>query len=490
MGTRDFDNDATHRRHGSHRRPHGADKTRTDGPHEEPTNSRRGSLSTPQRDIGRGTSDYDDELTNASSGMGDFLDSLEGLNIGPCHESTGGRLDNSKNGVWHEGGIHPREEQRQKRREHEEHGHKETGPGEHRRKEHRHKEPDPGEHRHREPGHKEPGHGEHRHREPDHGEHRHKEHRHGELHHKEHRHGEHRHGNHRHEEHDIGCRMTEGELTGKQKLYESALLPFHEKSGSRYPCKQSEIDFHHNFVFAKPNKGPFVSAMQATQEVMRWNDEKRAPPWEELDIIRRLTIAVHDAEKNRLFSPDLLIKTFADLDRIFFEGRLRGHVVVRWVDTIVKKRHTTLGHTVFHHRQPGQCSIEMNAEAILLQKWSHRDAKKSVATMFGVLLHEMCHAYAFVRCPYEKRDGPDGHGEHFQTKIGVIHDRAIRILGTLAIFDWQPYKQQHFLPKEGEKGRKEGTRVRIDDGKRPGGTGTGMEGQGRGTRKGTGCVVM
>lgn len=434
MGSRDFDNDAPRHRHGSHRKPHGADGKRTDDPYEEPISSRHGA-----------TRDVDDDLTNDSGGMGDFLESLKGMNIDSRHDSTGGRFDDRKNDVWHEGGLHPREEYRDKRR---------------RQKEHRH-----GEH-----GHKEPGHGEHRH---------------GERGHEEHRHAD--------------QRREEGELKRfKQKLYETALLPFHEKSGSSYPCKQAEIDFHYYGVFAKPNKGPFLSAMQATQEVMRWNDEKRAPPWEELDIIRRLTIAVHDAEKNLRFRPDLLIKTFADLDRVFFGGQLRGHVVVRWVDTIDsgRKHGTVLGHTKFSGVEPGQTRIEMNAEAILLQKWSNKAAKNSVATMFGVLLHEMCHAYQGVRCPYE-RDKGDGHGEHFQTMIGVIHDRAIRILGTDVIFDWQTYKQHHFLPKEGEKGGKGGLGVRSDDGKKCGGserkrtgTSTGVERQGWGSHKGTDCVVM
>ena len=416
-GSRGFESDAPRRRHGSHRRPHGADKKRTDDLHEEATSSRHGSHRRPQNDVGRGTRGLNDDF----------------------NDSTGGKLDDSKDGVWPEGGLHPQKKHRPKEHGHKEHGHQEN----------RHQENERGEHKHRE----------------DH------------------------HGKHHADE-----RREDKLKKFNQKLYETALLPFHEKSGSKYECKQSEIDFHHQGVFAKPNKGPFVSAMQATQEVLRWNDEKRAPPREELDIIRNLTIAIHDAEKNLLFGPDLAIKAFADLDRVFFGGRLRGHVVVRWVDKLVsRKDEVLLGHAIFH--QPGQCRIELSADKILLlRKWT-KIGKNPVAYMFGVLLHEMCHAYACVRNPHERPPG-DGHGEHFQTMIGVIHDRAIRILGTVAIFDWQTYKQQHFLPKEDEKDRKGGPRVRHNDGENRGGserkyisTST-VDRQGWGSRKGTGCVVM
>ena len=55
-----------------------------------------------------------------------------------------------------------------------------------------------------------------------------------------------------------------------EMLYESALLQnFREDSGTPYPCKQSEIDFHQNGVFDKPNKGPFVSLLEATKEMIR-----------------------------------------------------------------------------------------------------------------------------------------------------------------------------------------------------------------------------
>lgn len=212
-----------------------------------------------------------------------------------------------------------------------------------------------------------------------------------------------------------------------KKLYKSALTHFRENSGSSYPCTQSEIDFHHHGVFEKPNKGPFVTAIQATEEVMRWNDAKRAPPREELAIIRNLAVAVHDAEKNLLFGPDLAIKAFADLDRVFFGGRLRGHVAVQWVKVV--NPDGRVGEAAYC--KTGQCHIRLSAGEIFTRKW-REIGKNPVAITFGTLLHEMCHAYDMVRCPQEAWRG-DCHDELFGTKISVVHDRATHILGTWAI---------------------------------------------------------
>ena len=336
---------------------------------------------------------------------------------------------------------HRHKEHRSKEHEHEEHRQKEHRQKEHRPKEHEHEENGQKEHRHKEHGRDEQGHDEHRtkeHRPKEPKEHRHKEHgrdEHGhdkhrtkEHRHKEHRQGEPSDGKHQQKERDKGRQKTEDAMTKfSKKLYKSALTHFRENSGSSYPCTQSEIDFHHHGVFEKPNKGPFVTAIQATEEVVRWNDAKRAPPREELATIRKLAIAVHDAEKNLLFGPDLAIKAFADLDRVFFGGRLRGHVAVRWVKMVDPDGR--VGEAA--HCKTGQCHIRLSAGEIFTRKW-REIGKNPVAITFGTLLHEMCHAYDMVRCPQEAWRG-DCHDELFGTKISVVHDRATHILGTWAI---------------------------------------------------------
>ena len=598
MGTRGFDDETTQQRHKSHGRPNGADERRMNDPYEEAPYHRQGSHTTPQHALGKGTRDFVDGVADHFPGMEDFVDSLEGMNMGSRHHSKHVKFEDSQDKAHYMDGFMEDKEARHAKYSHEDDRRKELRHGEHRQgdqqhkqhqyqerrhgehqhkehqqKEHQYQERRHGEHQHKEHQQKEHRHGEHQHKEHRHGEHQHKEHQQKEHQHKEHQHKEHqpkdhkhkehqskehRHGEHqpkehqhkehqhkehqpkehKHKEHQLKEQQPkeyqlkehqpkehqpkehqpkehqlkehqhkehqhkehqhkehrheeDGFKKFNKKLYESALQPFSEKGGSPYPCKQSEIDFHQKGVFAKPNNGPFVTAMQATEEIMRWNDEKRAPPRDELAIIRDLTIAVHDAEKNLHFGPDLVIKTFADLDRIFFGGRLRGNVAVSWVDKLSHGTRGAYGVTSFH--KPGSCHIKLSAEAILLQKWT-KVGKNPVATMFGTTLHEMCHAYEFVRCPHEALRG-GAHGKHFSTKIGVIHDRAVRILGTWAVEDWEPYKQQLFLPKEGEKGRKESMSGEYDGGKKYDGgerkyTGTRREGESWGTRKGTDCVVM
>ena len=498
MGTRNLDKEPNRRHHGSHRRPHGADKSRKD--------------------------------SLIGGGMEEFVDKLEGMNIGARKHSTRISPEDHKGKAKHVDDFweekkgqdkkdqvkdrrhsgHRHGEHRQKEnapccknahedRKHKDHQKKEHPPRDHRRKEqsdreHRHKKhPDedhfPKEHQRGEHRPKEHPNGDHQHKKHSDRDHRNKKHPNEEHPHKEHQHGEdrhkeHRHKEHPHKEHHKGHRTAEKEFN--QKMYESALLPFHENSGSPYKCRQSEIDFHHRGVFQKPNNGPFVSRMQATEEVMRWNDETRAPPREELEMIRQLAVTVHDAEKNTLFHPDIVVKAFADLDRVFFGGRLRGNVTVQWVKEIDREERSSDVFGETSRFRNGQCRIVLNATKILLQRWK-RVGNNSVASMFGTLLHEMCHAYDFVRCVNQRR--VDAHDECWQTMIGVIHDRCCRILGTWAIESWEPYKQHYFLAREEEKSRKEA----LGSGNVGGKKHAGGERKGRrisGAHKGTDCVVM
>ena len=378
-------------------------------------------------------------------GMAGFVDSLEGTNMGSRHHATKVRSEDINNGEAHHADSFVE--------------HKETRHAKHLRDDHRHKEHRHGEHRHEKHGHEEHGH---------------KEHRHGEKRHLEHLHGKH------------GPREEEF----NKRLYESAFLRFSEKSGSSYPCKQSEIDFHHRGEFL-PNKGPFVTATQATEEVMRWNDEKRAPPRKELDIIFALANAIHDAEKNLRFGPDLIIKATADLDRVFFGGRLRGHIVVKWV---IRTGSSGKTYGTCRQSEHGQCNIELGAQTILLKKWRGA-GNNPAAQMFGTLLHEMCHAYESVRCPSVRHNRVDGHDEHFATKLRVVHDRAIRILGVGSIKGWEPWRDLWISSKEGEKGGKVGNSGGLGGVKKYDGgekilVGTRSGGQRWGTRKEDVCIVM
>lgn len=417
MGPRNSDKEPPLRHHGSQRKPHGAD------------GSRKNSL--------------DDR------GVKEFADRVEGLNIGARKYSPRVRPEDHRGrakGVDRIGEDKNVQDKRDTVKD-DEYG----GRGQ-------------GKIRHKEQAHEDRKHKDYRHQERSPRDHRHKAHSDGDRRQKEHQRGEDRqkqrpdredqqekrpdrnarqekHPNRdpHHEKHPNRNQtpkphsLTEKEFN--QKIYTSALLPFRPTTGTPYPTTQPEIDFHQHGVFKTPNPGPFVTRMQAARELLVWNDEARAPPRDELDLIRRLAIVVHDAEKNALFHADIVVKAFKDLDRVFFCGRLRGNLAVGWVDDIVSRDHDGQGGRTYgdtrQTTRTGQCRIRLNATAILLQRWS-QVGKNSVACMFGTLLHEMCHAYDFVRCPRQK-SGVDGHDEIWQTMIGVVHDRCCRILGTVSL---------------------------------------------------------
>ena len=91
--------------------------------------------------------------------------------------------------------------------------------------------------------------------------------------------------------------------------------------------------------------------------------------------------------------------------------------------------------------------------------------------MIGTLLHEMCHAYVYVRSPHHIEPG-DAHGDLFGTRIAVVHDRALRILGLWAIERGEKHRQHHFFmpgcvdgqsDRRGSKGSDSGGKKRVSE---------------------------
>ena len=233
-----------------------------------------------------------------------------------------------------------------------------------------------------------------------------------------------------------------------QQMYRAAFEPIRADGGTPYPCGQSEIDFHRRGKVSSPNKGPFVSAIDATMEVVQHNNETRKVPPLELAAIDRLIDAILDAEEYG-YGPDIIVKAFADLDLVFFNGRLRGNVCAEWAsDEYFQRWRVPSGAWGFtvkpHHGESGQCRVKLNAKTILLDPSTDLAFK----TMFGTMLHEMCHAYEHVRCFPEDCDPGDGHDKHFRTKIHAVHRRAHHLLGLWAIDNRESYTKDHFMSQE------------------------------------------
>ena len=236
-----------------------------------------------------------------------------------------------------------------------------------------------------------------------------------------------------------------------QNMYQEAFETFHTNRGTRYHCSQTQLDFHHRGKFLHLNKGPYVSAIEATSEIVWHNKETRDIPPLETAAIDRLIDAILDAEEHE-YSPDLIVKAFADLDLVFFNGKLRDNVCVQWAsDEYFQQWEVPAGTWGFTVRpQPGeagQCRIKLNAKTILVDQSTDTPFK----TMFGTMLHEMCHAYEFVRCLARDCDPGDGHDEYFRTKIHAVHRRAFHLLGLWAIDKRESYRKDHLMSQDWDK---------------------------------------
>lgn len=184
-----------------------------------------------------------------------------------------------------------------------------------------------------------------------------------------------------------------------QDLYDEALRDITLDSGTEYACTNGDLDatgglarqqYPHNDDkdhpssrkkwFLHRNHGPFRTPRQACLEIFTHNDLRRKPGTAEREAIERLSKAI-SAGRHGLWGPDVIIKAFCDLDVVFFRGRLRGHVCVRWLPDWSAPGCTIWGTTVF--LGDGKCAIRLNVETILI------DHPRPFERMFATMLHEM-----------------------------------------------------------------------------------------------------
>ncbi len=244
------------------------------------------------------------------------------------------------------------------------------------------------------------------------------------------------------------------------QLFNEAFQPFRQDRGTAYTSSQSEIDFHKRALFPSRNRGPFVNEADASEYMMHHNCLTKRIRTSEQAAIDRLAKVMRDLHKGGFkWGPDFAIKAFSDLDLVFFGGHLAGNGCVTWSSDETDARLGTptrdhgrlaicLGVTEKRHGcgEQGQCRIVLNAEAI----FSSYFQKDPFGRMMGTLLHEMVHAYDYVRCPAAQELDGDGlrHDAHFGTRISVVHDRAERLLRLRVIEEGEPYEQKIFFTKE------------------------------------------
>ena len=173
------------------------------------------------------------------------------------------------------------------------------------------------------------------------------------------------------------------------------------KTGTDYPCTRKELNAVKGLNLRMtptgnasytptnqskwadyPNKGPFLDARIAAREVFEHNDPKRTPSAAENEAIHRLDTAFKDAGQ-RFWGPDLVIKAFCDLDKVFFCARLMGHVYLSWQPHIDHGTGDVWGTTGYLGR--GKAVIYLDAYNIFFQP----EGGSGFVQMFATLLHEM-----------------------------------------------------------------------------------------------------
>lgn len=168
----------------------------------------------------------------------------------------------------------------------------------------------------------------------------------------------------------------------RQELFAEAFRNVYTDRGTRYSCTQSDIDAATHFH--GHHSGHYVSANRADDEIAQHNDLRRVPGRSEDAAIHRLLDGLRGCERRR-WGPDLVIKAFLDLDRIFFCGRLRGNVRVIWKRNM--HRPGVAGYCTRNgaSSSSGRCEIWLNADVILLAT----PRPTPFLEMFATILHEM-----------------------------------------------------------------------------------------------------
>ena len=185
-----------------------------------------------------------------------------------------------------------------------------------------------------------------------------------------------------------------------EELYEESVHDINPDTMTNYPCTQKELNASGGAnrqmaidkvtamnprLFAHPNRGPFIDARKATREIFDHNDERRKPSATEDEAISRLFTAFGNAV-HEPWGPDLAIKAFCDLDKVFFCGRLKGHVCLTWMS----ERGVNSQGSEFYARTwylgKGKCAMQLNAYMIFFRPY---DIGSFFDQMFSTMLHEM-----------------------------------------------------------------------------------------------------
>ena len=167
----------------------------------------------------------------------------------------------------------------------------------------------------------------------------------------------------------------------RQELYILASRNVRCDRGTYYDCSQHTIDRATHFH--AHHSGNYVSSRGAVDEIVRHNDLRRMPGPSESEAIHRLRYAKNRCERHP-WGPDLVIKAFLDLDKIFFCSRLRDIVKVVWKRNLREPGMAGCCHKDSANPNSGRREIWLNADEIFRIR-----EQRPFSEMFCTVLHEM-----------------------------------------------------------------------------------------------------
>lgn len=211
---------------------------------------------------------------------------------------------------------------------------------------------------------------------------------------------------------------------GTTHLYNQTVCSIKASSGTPYDCTQADIDAFHGYDCIVRSV-TFLPAEESIQTLTSFLTEQHPTP-DIRSALARLRLAAWDPN----WGPDVIIKALGDIDKAFFNSRLRGNVKVHWCNSSNETIRGHLGLMIPGVRK-GQCTVILNSDTIFAEQYPRKE-------MWQTTLHELVHAYLHVTSGErfintlnlynDHRSFRKHHGWDFCWLLTHVHQRAKEFL--------------------------------------------------------------
>lgn len=182
-----------------------------------------------------------------------------------------------------------------------------------------------------------------------------------------------------------GARTVEGrhETPHRRALYTYSSESVSLSRGTPYPCSQDALKqcAFHLYTFPQSR----TSREGATNHLECFLDPNTGITSKVQEAIDRLQVGLQIDD----WKPDIVIKAFADLDIVFFDGKLHDMTTIRW--HTARWWNTEENSPYGHRRNKGVTDYLGNQRAAIhLNAWTiFLDSSDAKVAMWSTVLHEM-----------------------------------------------------------------------------------------------------